>query len=207
MSRTSAPPSPASPRATGHSPRSWSWSDSACVAPWPGSIGWSSAGSAAATTLAAPQRSATPAPHPAGLPRRAPQGDAWLIRLHQPLAQLAPRIALLLHDPEIAALCEAAPQAARLLRPLARMFGLAPPSLIARRPGPPGRPNPACQNPNRCPSPSIPLRSGPSSPSACTCPSPASDEPGPTPEPPNRARNRSVNVSPWPNPETAAPTW
>jgi hypothetical protein len=87
-----------------------------------------------------------PPVHPAEawLPRRTPQGDAWLIRLHQPLAQLAPRIEALLADPEIAALCAAAPQAGRLLRPLCRMFGLAPPAHIAAPPRaiPPPRPRP-----------------------------------------------------------------
>ncbi len=71
-------------------------------------------------------------PADASRPRRTPQGHAWLIRLHQPLAQFAPRIQALLDDPEIAALCAAAPQAGRLLRPLCRMFALAPPAHIAR---------------------------------------------------------------------------
>ncbi len=99
-------------------------------------------------------RSASPPPaiHPgdAWLHRRTPQGHAWLIRLHQPLAQFAPRIQALLDDPEIAALCVAAPQAGRLLRPLCRMFGLAPPAGLAlpprpvspRKPAPPRRPAP-----------------------------------------------------------------
>jgi hypothetical protein len=71
--------------------------------------------------------------HPADvwLPHSTPRGHAWLIRLHQPLAQFAPRIEALLADPEIAALCAAAPQAARLLRPLGRMFGIAPPPHFA----------------------------------------------------------------------------
>ncbi len=88
----------------------------------------------------------TPALHPAEAwrPRRTPQGHAWLIRLHQPLAQLAPRIEALLADPEIASLCAAAPQAGRLLRPLCRMFGLTPPAHIAAppRPIPPPKPRP-----------------------------------------------------------------
>jgi hypothetical protein len=73
--------------------------------------------------------------------RRTPRGHAWLIRLHQPLAQYAPRIEILLHDPDIAALCAAAPQAARMLRPLCRMFGLAPPPHLAR-PAAPRKPRP-----------------------------------------------------------------
>ena len=73
-----------------------------------------------------------PQPADAAHPGRTPQGHAWLIRLHQPLAAFAPRIQLLLDDPEIIALCAAAPQAGRLLRPLCRMFAIAPPAYIAR---------------------------------------------------------------------------
>jgi hypothetical protein len=104
------------------------------------------------------QRAATarpPRPHTSGQPRRTPQGQAWLIRLHQPLAALAPRIALLLEDPEILALCAAAPQAGRLLRPLARMFGLALPAPIAQIPGklPPRPTKPPEPKPNPNPPP------------------------------------------------------
>jgi len=80
--------------------------------------------------------------------RRTPQGHAWLIRLHQPLAQYAPRIQLLVDDPEIAALCAAAPQAGRLLRPLCRMFAIAPPAYIAR-PAPPARVRPRQPRPRK----------------------------------------------------------
>jgi hypothetical protein len=73
-----------------------------------------------------------PQPEDASHPSRTPQGHAWLIRLHQPLAQFAPRIQLLLDDPDIIALCAAAPQAGRLLRPLCRMFAITPPAYIAR---------------------------------------------------------------------------
>lgn len=69
-------------------------------------------------------------------PRRTPGAQAWLIRLHQPLAQWRPRIELLLADPELVGLCQAAPQAGRLLRPLCRMWGIVPPPHIARRPAP-----------------------------------------------------------------------
>jgi hypothetical protein len=93
-----------------------------------------------------PRIESPPAIHPgdAWLPRHTPRGDAWLIRLHQPLAQFAPRIQALLDDPEIAALCAAAPQAGRLLRPLCRMFGLAPPAGLALPPRrePPAKPPP-----------------------------------------------------------------
>jgi hypothetical protein len=80
--------------------------------------------------------------------RRTPQGHAWLIRLHQPLAQYAPRIQLLVDDPEIAALCAAAPQAGRLLRPLCRMFAIAPPAYIAR-PAAPARIRPRAPRPRK----------------------------------------------------------
>ena len=68
--------------------------------------------------------------------RRTPQGHAWLLGLHQPFAQFIPRIELLLADPDIIALCAAAPQAGRLLRPLCRMFAITPPPHIARPPAP-----------------------------------------------------------------------
>jgi len=92
----------------------------------------------------------TPQIHPAEAwrHRRTPQGHAWLIRLHQPLAQYAPRIQLLVDDPEIAALCAAAPQAGRLLRPLCRMFAVAPPAYIAR-PAAPARVRPRQPRPRK----------------------------------------------------------
>ena len=79
----------------------------------------------------------TPERKPQAEPKpRTPSGHAWLIRLHQPLAQWAPRIELLVNDPEFIALCAAAPQAGRLLRPLCRMFGITPPAHIHRPPAP-----------------------------------------------------------------------
>lgn len=80
-----------------------------------------------------PARQRPPSPAPT---LRAPSGHAWLIRLHQPLAQWAPRIEKLINDPEIITLCAAAPQAGRLLRPWCRAFGLTPPPHIARPPAP-----------------------------------------------------------------------
>ena len=92
------------------------------------------------------ERKPPPAIHPADAlrARRAPQGRGWLIRLHQPMVQLAPRIELMLADPDIIALCAAAPQAGRLLRPLCRMFAIPEPAYIARppRPRPPRKPRP-----------------------------------------------------------------
>jgi hypothetical protein len=97
-----------------------------------------------------PSRTPTPThPAEASLPRRTPRGHAWLIRLHQPLAQFAPRVEAMLADPDISALCAAAPQARKLLRPLCRMFGLAPPPYLARpkRPTPPRQPRPRTPTP------------------------------------------------------------
>lgn len=91
-------------------------------------------------------------PADASRPRRMPEGHAWLIRLHQPLAQYAPRIEMLVHDPEIAALCAATPQAGRLLRPLCRMFAIEPPAYIAR-PAPPARVRPRKPRPRKPESP------------------------------------------------------
>jgi hypothetical protein len=91
-------------------------------------------------------RRAPPNIHPANawLPRSTPRGHAWLIRLHQPLAQFAPRVEAMLADPDISALCAAAPHARKLLRPLCQMFGLAPPPYLAtqQRPAPPSEPRP-----------------------------------------------------------------
>ena len=69
-------------------------------------------------------------------PGRTPNSHGWLIRLHQPLAQWAPRLEMLVNDPDIIALCAAAPQAGRLLRPWCRMFGITPPAHIFRPPAP-----------------------------------------------------------------------
>jgi hypothetical protein len=101
-----------------------------------------------------PHRVRTPSPPPAIPPAdacRTPQTHAWLIRLHQPMAQLAPRIQLMLDDPEMLALCAAAPQAGRLLRPLCRMFGLQPPAQLRLPPRP--RPPPKPKAPPRAPPP------------------------------------------------------
>jgi hypothetical protein len=58
---------------------------------------------------------------------RLPTGNMWLVKLVQPepwhVNQGGVVIANLLADPDTKALVEAAPQAGRLLRPLARMFG------------------------------------------------------------------------------------
>jgi hypothetical protein len=94
-----------------------------------------------------PGRKRIRAPRPPAQPKpRTPGGYAWLIRLHQPLAQFAPAIEMLVSDPEIAALCAAAPQAGRLLRPWCRAFGVTPPPHLAR-PRAPRKPRPAKPSP------------------------------------------------------------
>jgi hypothetical protein len=98
------------------------------------------------TSTSTSTRTPPPPAHPsdAWRARRTPSGHAWLIRLHQPFAQYIPRIEMLVNDPDIVALCAAAPQAGRLLRPLCRMFAITPPVHIARppRPAPPRKPRP-----------------------------------------------------------------
>jgi hypothetical protein len=84
-----------------------------------------------AGTLPATRRRATP--RPAAAPRafvappRTPRGFAWLVRLVPEAAPYGEVLRHLLDDPEMAALLEAAPRMGRLLRPLCRMLGAAPP--------------------------------------------------------------------------------
>jgi len=78
-------------------------------------------------------RLATPRPYAPN-----PRGHAWLVREHQQAAQFAPQVETFLARPDIRALAEAAPQAGRLLRPLCRMFGIAPPAWLRL----PDRPRP-----------------------------------------------------------------
>lgn len=76
------------------------------------------------------------------MPPRLPRGRAWLVRLVQPTAQLAGQVETFLATPETRALVEAAPQAGRLLRPLCRALGIAPPDWLRlpARPRPPRKP-------------------------------------------------------------------
>ena len=85
---------------------------------------------------------------------RVPGGNAWLIRLVQPTVQFSLQVEMFLDSPEVAALLEAAPQAVRIFRPLARMLGIRrfevkrPPRVRAKiieakaEPDPPPRPRP-----------------------------------------------------------------
>jgi hypothetical protein len=86
---------------------------------------------------------------------RIPTGHAWLVRLVPPAAQFAPQVEALLHDPELASLLQAAPQAGRLLRPLCRMLGIDPPSSLRLPPRPP-RAKPAAEPPGEPPPRALP---------------------------------------------------
>ena len=85
-------------------------------------------------------RDATPAPKTPGLPTK----NGWLLACHPPLGMYSGAVEQLLTDPDTRALLAAAPQAGRLLRPLARMFGLALPEWLRlpKRPRKPPAPKP-----------------------------------------------------------------
>lgn len=101
-----------------------------------------------ATTASRPaHRRATPRP-----PRLYPTNRFWLVTaLRHEAAGYGSQLNHLLNEPETAALIAAAPQAARLLRPLCRMLGIAPAALQA----PPRRP-PAAAAPRPAPRPRPP---------------------------------------------------
>jgi hypothetical protein len=86
-----------------------------------------------------PRRS-TPRPHVERKPRRPnplPQGPIWLIKLVPEAAASASQFRLLLTDPEMAALIEAASAPMRRpLRSLCRMLGVEPPPILAPPPAP-----------------------------------------------------------------------
>ena len=69
-------------------------------------------------------------PHP---PHRLPRGFAWLVRLVPEAASGAAQLRHLLAEPEMADLI-ADPRMGRLLRPLCRMLGVAPPPATAKPP-------------------------------------------------------------------------
>jgi len=105
------------------------------------------------------RRRATPrAPASRPRPPRLPRGVAWLVRLVPEAASGASQLQHLLTEPEMAALIEAAPQAGRLLRPLCRMLGVAPPpalALPARRAAPAAPPRPAAVLPSGAAPPAL----------------------------------------------------
>ena len=101
-----------------------------------------------AGTLPRPRASRPGRPRPARpdsaqAPKLPTSGRAWLIRLHQPTAQLAGQVEAFLARPDTHALVAAAPQAGRLLRPLCRALGLTPPDYLRLPPRPPRAPRPA----------------------------------------------------------------
>jgi len=87
-----------------------------------------------AGTKPAPPRPAAPRPKRPKPPHRLPRGHAWLVRLVPEAASGASQLQHLLAEPEMAALIAATPQMGRLLRPLCRMLGVAPPPAIAKPP-------------------------------------------------------------------------
>jgi len=98
-----------------------------------------------------------PAPRPAPVsPRpRLPEGFGWLLRPVPEAAAYASQLRHLLADPEVVALLTAAPQLARLLRPLCRSLGIRPmpalpPPVRPQRPPPPA---PASSGPGSTASP------------------------------------------------------
>ncbi|MCC6719774.1 MAG: hypothetical protein IT555_17970 [Acetobacteraceae bacterium] len=111
---------------------------------------------------------------------RLPSGHAWLIRLVQPTAQFAGQVQALLTHPDTVALAAAAPQAGRLLRPLCRALGIAPPDWLRLPPRPP-HPSPAHPSPAH-PGPAHP---GPAHPGP---PLPSPPLPSPAPAQPRAPR-------------------
>ena len=86
--------------------------------------------------------------------RPLPESFAWLIRLVPETAAYGGQVQALLSDPEMAALLDAAPQAARLLRPLCRMLAVRPdPTVLRPPPKPAAPPTLPCSEPARTASP------------------------------------------------------
>ena len=82
-----------------------------------------------AGTLPKPRPSRAGQPGKPRAPRpRLPQGRTWLVaQVGYTAAGHASQLQHLLADPDMAAFLQAAPQAGRILRPLCRMLGMAPP--------------------------------------------------------------------------------
>lgn len=90
-------------------------------------------------TVATPAAAAATAPPPP----RLPSDRGWLIHRMRETVVYGEYLRRLLAEPEMAALLEAAPQAARLLRPLWRMLTTEPLPALLRRPPPIRPPAPA----------------------------------------------------------------
>ena len=73
---------------------------------------------------------------------RLPTGKMWLVKLVPFTAENIGHIEGLLNDPDIKALVAAHPQAGRILRPWARMFGIALPDHLKLPPRAPRKPRP-----------------------------------------------------------------
>jgi hypothetical protein len=119
---------------------------------------------AQAGTLRPPRRrTAKPRQRPPN-PNRLPQGFGWLVRLVQETACQGSQLNHLLQtDPEMQALLKAAPQAARLLRPLCRMLAVRPdPGIIPPLPKrPPRKPRGQAKPPDLGPQRTEPYRRRP----------------------------------------------
>jgi hypothetical protein len=124
-------------------------------------------------------------PRPAAAPRRPaapsmlPRDPAWLMALIPETAVSAAHLRLLLTEPEVPALLEAAPQLRRALRPLCRMLGVAlpprppvPQNAALARDTPPDPPPISPFGPDTKPRPPSAPRAArpaaPSPPSACS---------------------------------------
>ena len=98
-------------------------------------------------------------------PMKLPRGRAWLVRLVQGTAVGANYVRILLDDPEMAALIQAAPQIGRTLRPLWHMLSPDPLPRILQRPRPAPAPPPRLRLVEaQFPPPADPPRANPSRP-------------------------------------------
>jgi len=111
----------------------------------------------------APRPSRTPA-SPKRVVPRLPTAHAWVNHRIRESAPPTGRLETLLHDPELKAFVQAAPQAGRLLRPLCRALGLHPPDwlMLPPRPRAPRKqvttpPATSSPNPGPPPTPDRPL--------------------------------------------------
>jgi hypothetical protein len=111
---------------------------------------------------ARPRTASRPPPvPPPGLRCFRPRGRAWLIRLVPAAAGYGSQLDYLLHDPEMVAMIAAAPQMARILRPLCQALGVTPAPPLPR-PGTPPEPwhppEPRAEAPPAAASPKAPAR-------------------------------------------------
>ena len=127
-----------------------------------------------AGTPPAPPRKPAARPSRPRPPLRLPRGAAWLVRLVPEAAAGASQLQYLLAEPEMAELIAASPQMGRLLRPLCRMLGVAPPPDIAK-------PSPVAPAAPRRPAVPVPKAASPPAPAPPphrTAPAPRGHPPG-----------------------------